>query len=478
MSQRAFGGKEGWVKPFVHLADNWISKIGLVLVTTAAVAWLFVLPIEAREGAQHPYLGILFFIILPSIFFVGLVIVPVGIVRKLRMEQRTGRMPAEMPPLEWANPELRRLVKLIGVATILNIIIGGYYTHAAVNYMDSSNFCGEACHVMEPEYTAYQDSPHVNVPCTECHVGSGTRAYVESKMRGVGQLVAMTFDTYERPIPTPVHGLRPARETCEHCHWPQSFGGYRIDVIDKFAEDEQNTESKTVLVMRIGGGSMTTGIHGFHTRPGVHIEYATTPDRQEIPWVSYTDPDGATTEYVVDGWSEEAAGEYEIRVMDCLDCHTRPSHKFQLPDRALDEALALGKIDASLPWVNKKGLEILQAGYPSREVADEQIPTALIEYYRTDHPEVYSSRRVAIEASAQELLAVYKRNVFPFMNVDWGTYPDHIGHTDFPGCFRCHDEIHTSPDGAVISQDCSACHELLAMEETDPEILTNLGIQP
>ncbi len=477
MTSRAFGGEHGWVKPFIHLADNWISKIGLVLLTTAVIAWFFVLPVEIQEGARHPYLGILFFVILPTMFFVGLAIVPLGIVRKMRAEQKAGVLPAEPPRLEWANPELRRLVKLIGIATVANVIVGGYYTHAAVEYMDSANFCGQACHVMTPEYTAYQDSPHVNVPCTECHVGAGAAAYVESKMRGVGQLVAITLDNYERPIPTPVETLRPAREICEHCHWPQKFGGYRLEVLDKFEADETNTNSKTVLVMRIGGGSMTTGIHGFHTKPGVTIEYAATPDRQEIPWVRYIEPDGTATEYAVESWDPSQSSQFEFRTMDCLDCHTRPSHRFQLPDRAVDEALATGAIDPSLPWAKKIALDLLQAEYETTGDAEEKIPQDFVSRYREEHSEFYNTRLDAIKRSAEAVLAVYKRNVFPEMMVTWGTYPDHIGHEDFPGCFRCHDYMHESPDGASISQDCSACHELLAMEESDPEILGSLGIR-
>jgi hypothetical protein len=476
--EKLFGGARGWLQPLVHLTNNPISFIGVFLVTTAGVAWLFVLPVEIREGASHPYLGIFFFVVLPLTFFLGLGLVPLGVWLRFRGERRRHVLPAVFAPVNWRNPDFRRLVKFVGVATFFNVIIGGYYTHATVSYMDSSGFCGATCHTMTPEYTAYKDSPHVNVPCVDCHVGSGARAHLESKWRGAGQLAAMLLNNYERPIPTPVQTLRPARETCEQCHWPQKFGGYRLRVWDKFAEDESNSPSKTVLVMRIGGGSMTTGIHGFHVAPGVVIEYAADAKRQEIPWVRYTDAQGVSTEYAVEGWSGESNGKYQKRIMDCLDCHTRPSHQFQLPERALDGALALHRVDPSLPWVKKKGLEILKKQYASTAEATEQIPAALIDYYRREFPTVYEAKREAVERSAQGLLAVYRRNVFPEMKVDWGTYPDYIGHTDFLGCFRCHDDLHTSQSGKTISQDCSACHELLAVEESNPEILSKLGIHP
>jgi len=465
-----------WLSPLIHLSNNPISFVGMVFITTAVVAWLFVLPVEIREGASRPYLGIFFFVVLPATFFLGLALVPLGIYLRRRTELLKQIYPAEFPPVNWENPDFRRLVKFLSVATVINVIVGGYYTHATVTYMDSAGFCGLTCHVMKPEYTAYLDSPHVRVACVECHVGPGAEAHLKSKMSGVRQLVAMFTGNYPKPIPTPIKDLRPARDTCEQCHWPQKFGGYRLDVLDKFAEDEQNTPSKTVLVMRIGGGSMTTGIHGFHMKPGVVIEYRSTPDRQVIPWVRYTNPEGHSTEYAVSDWDPSKADQYEYRIMDCLDCHTRPSHRFLLPGRAVDRALALNQIDPTLPWAKKKSLEILQANYATTAEAEQKIRAAFIDFYRTQYPELYQKRQQDIERSAQALVAVFKRNVFPEMKVTWGTYPDHIGHTDFPGCFRCHDEMHTSKDGRTIRQDCSACHELLAIEESNPEILARLGI--
>src|SRR2546422_59710 len=81
-------------------------------------------------------------------------------------------------------------------------------------------------------------------------------------------------------------------------------------------------------------------------------------------------------------------------------------------------------------------------------------------------------------SAAQGLIAIYQRNVFPQMKVSWGTYPNNIGHTDFPGCFRCHDNQHTSSDAKLIPQDCETCHNLLAMEDPAPKILTDLGVAP
>ena len=419
-------------------------------------------------------MGVLFFLVLPLLFFSGLALIPIGIALRRRREARRGVLPGEFPPLDWRNLEFRRLVIFIAVATLANVIIGSHYTYAAVQYMDSVSFCGQACHtVMKPQFTAYQDSPHFRVGCVGCHIGEGASWFVKSKLSGVEQVFAVMFNTYPRPIPTPVHDLRPARETCETCHWPQKFGGYRLRIIPKFAEDEANTATKTVLLMRIGGGTGAAGIHGTHLGPGVVIEYASDRSRQNIPWVRYGDSDGRSTEFAIKEWQPEQLGKLERRVMDCVDCHNRPTHTFDLPEPALDKALAAGRISSSLPMIRKEGARILKGV----EVA-AGIPAAVERVYREQYPAVYQEREKEIKQAAQALVDIFNRNVFPEMKVTWGSYPNNIGHTYFPGCFRCHDGSHASASGKTISQDCNSCHQLLAMEEAAPKIITELGIAP
>lgn len=466
----------GWFARIVHFANNPLTFIGVILTTTGGVSWLFMLPLQVTGEAVNPYLGILFFLFCPALFFSGLALMPLGVWLKIRRERAAGVAERRWPPLSWDNPELRRLVWLIGIATIANVIIGGHYTYAAVEYMDSPTFCGATCHtVMKPEFTAYQESPHFRVSCTECHIGEGASWFVRSKLSGTRQVFATAFDSYSRPIEQPVHNLRPARETCEECHWPQRFTPYRLRIIDKYAEDEQNTHSQNVLLMKIAGGDRK-GIHGFHLTPGVQIQYRSDPSRENIPWVQYTAPTGESTEYASEDWDPANADELELRTMDCIDCHNRPTHEFYPADRAMDRALAAGRIDPSLPNVKAKGMEIIQTEYATTEEAEETIPQALSDYYRNERPEVYGARLEAVESSAQGLLQAWQRNVFPEMNVTWGTYRINIGHTDFPGCYRCHDDGHAAEDGRTINQDCSSCHELLAWEETNPEILSELGI--
>ena len=461
-----------WLSPLVYLSSNWLSLTGVVVITTATVLWLFLLPTTLRGETAHPYVGIFAFLLLPAVFFSGLVLIPLGI-----WWRRRSALPVSFPPLDFHNVELRRLVAFVGVTTIANFIIGSQVTYAAVSYMDSVTFCGLTCHrVMEPEYTAHQNSPHARVACVACHIGPGASWFVRSKLSGTGQVFATLFDTYPRPIPVPVQDLRPARETCETCHWPEKFDANRLNVIARFAEDEANTMTQTVLLMRIGGGMRGTGIHGKHMRPGVTVRYAASDEeRQKIPWIEYSDKYG-TTVYASPGTKPNNAAALPIRQMDCIDCHNRPTHTFQLPERAVDEALAAGSISPVLPFAKKESVAILRSGYASTEEAAARIPRSFFAFYQQAYPSVYQQHTAEIENSARSLLAIYRRNVFPSMNVTWGTYPNNIGHTDFPGCFRCHDGNHTSASGSSITQDCSACHNMIAVEESSPKILSDLGI--
>jgi hypothetical protein len=476
MSEQPNGKVPAQLSPLVHLSNNWVSLIGVVVVTTATVFWLFLLPTTMRGEVHNPYNGILAFLLLPALFILGLLLIPLGIYRQNKKERRRGLYPANFPPLNMKNLEFRRLLTFVGVTTFANIVIASQLAYGAVSYMETVSFCGQTCHtVMQPEFTAYQSSPHSRVECVQCHIGPGESWFVRSKLSGIRQVFAVMFHTYETPIPTPVHNLRPARETCESCHWPQKYGEDRVRIINKFGDDENNSLVKTVLLMKIGGGNKGIGIHGTHLGPGVHIRYGhSDAQRQTIPWIEYSGPGGKTV-YRAEGAPADGKG-LDIREMDCIDCHNRPSHSYKLPERAVDEAMYAGDLSATLPFARKKSVEILKKDYPSREAAAAQIPAALTAFYRDTYPAIYRDRPADVVRSAVSLLAIYNRNVFPAMKVGWGTYPNNIGHTDFPGCFRCHDDSHASADGRKVTQDCGACHNLLAMEEAAPKILTDLGV--
>jgi nitrate/TMAO reductase-like tetraheme cytochrome c subunit len=456
------------------LTRHWLSLVGAFLVTTAVISWLFVLPQQIRGHAENPYIGIIVFLILPIVFFAGLALIPIGIylskrqIRKGLAEETFDRRIA-----------LQRLAWFFGLTTLANLFIGTQLTYSAVKHMETPQFCGASCHAMNPEFAAYQNSPHSRVECVECHIAPGVAGSIEGKSAGVRHFLKTVTNTYRRPIPSAIESgyLVPATETCENCHWPQKFGGVRLRVFSKFAEDEANTRSETVLLMMIGGNKIQ-GIHGAHFGPGVHIRFAVAdPKRQTIPWVEYRNgTTGDTRTFAVSDSSPGSAKDLPIYEMQCVDCHNRPTHTFDLPEREMDKALALGEIPISLPFIKKKGLEALKTSYATSNEAHEKLPAALVSFYQQNYPDLYAKRSQDINQAAQAVLAIYNRNVFPDLKVTWGTYPNNLGHTDFPGCFRCHDGSHTTADGKAITQDCGTCHQPLAMDEASPEILKTLGI--
>lgn len=472
------------IAPLIYLSNNWISLIGVIVVTTATVFWLFLLPFSLRGEITHPYIGILIFLALPAVFFLGLVLIPLGILYRRRRDRARGQTPSTFPEINWQNLDFRRLLLFIAVTTFLNIVIASQLAYGAVTYMDSTAFCGLTCHrVMSPEYTSHENSSHARVDCASCHIGAGASWFVRSKLSGTSQVFYTLSGTYPRPIPAPVQNLRPARETCEQCHWPQRFTGDKVMVHTSYAEDEQNSATTTVLLMKVGGRAWngTIGIHGAHLAENTSISYvATGGQRQTIPQVTYTDASGKTTVYNSsdDKPTPEALAKGEHRTMDCVDCHNRPTHNFQLPARALDDAMSSGNISPALPFIKKQALAALQKVYPDRDTGGHQIDQTLQTFYQARYPQLYAQRRKEILDAIQAVQNIYARNIFPEMKITWGTYLNNLGHMDSPGCFRCHDGNHSSAGGQTIPNDCATCHELKAVDEKNPAILTDLGIAP
>jgi hypothetical protein len=281
---------------------------------------------------------------------------------------------------------------------------------------------------------------------------------------------------YPQPIPTPIKNLRPARETCEQCHWPDKFHGSQERVFDHYMADEQNTRWPIRMLIKTGGGSKEAGIaEGIHWHMNIanRVEYiARDATRQDIPWVRITDTrTGESREYASTDsplTEEERAGA-EVRVMDCMDCHNRPSHIYRSPKYSMNAAMEAGRIDATLPAVKRLGIEVLSAQYPSTADAMRAIEQALTSFYREQHPEVERDRGPAVARAVSEIQQIYRTNQFPEMKVRWDTYADNIGHLVFPGCYRCHDGNHQSPDGTAITHACTACHTIAAQGK--PEAL-------
>jgi hypothetical protein len=164
--------------------------------------------------------------------------------------------------------------------------------------------------------------------------------------------------------------------------------------------------------------------------------------------------------------------------MDCMDCHNRPTHAFEMPDSAVDKAITDGRISRDLPFVKREAIAALKASYPNRETASRQIPEKIAGFYKEKYPDAYRDHRAAVESAGSAIQAIYMRNIFPEMKVTWGVHPNNIGHDDFLGCFRCHDGNHKSAEGKVIGNDCDTCHQVLALEEEQPKVLADLGLKP
>jgi hypothetical protein len=450
----------------VRLLRNPLSIMGAVLTTVTAILFLTFFVFESAGWADHsnPYLGIIFFIVLPTFFIAGLLLIPLGVWFE-RRRRLHGLAPSlrEWPRIDLNHPRTRALLIVILVLTPFNVLIASLATYKGVEAMDSVGFCGQVCHeVMQPQFVAYQNGPHSRVKCVGCHIGPGADWFVRSKLSGARQVFAVMMNTHSRPIPSPVHDLRPARETCEQCHWPTQFHGDKLETRYDFAPDEANSESITTMQIRIGGVDATgqpRGIH-WHVAEQNAIEYvALDRARQDIGYVKLTGPDGQVREYFAEGVTPEQLAAGERRSMDCVDCHNRPSHTFaSTPDRALNQAMGAGAIPKDLPFIKREGVAALTAPYPTRDDAAVEIERRITGFYRDQYPDLWTSRQDDVQQAVRSLQAVYGRNVFPAMNVTFGSYPNNIGHMDFPGCFRCHDDTKKTSSGAVISQDCESCH--------------------
>ncbi|MEW6071258.1 MAG: cytochrome c3 family protein [Planctomycetota bacterium] len=447
---------------------NPLSAVGFVIALGAGLFHLSLFVLDAGQRYHNPYLNIWFFVVDPPFVFGGVGIALAGAWRQRRRLHR-GAIQAGggVPVYTW------RGVMLTGALTLLLLVpFFALTSYTGYNYTDSVEFCGQVCHVpMNPVYTAYQNSPHARVECSHCHIGEGASWFVRSKLSGTRQVFATLLDSFARPIDTPIVDLRPARETCERCHWPEKAFGAKVVDLPHFACDEASTPRPLSMVLKTGGGDPEMvelhGIH-WHLHPEHQTEYVTTDaDRLVIPWVRVTTPEGARV-FRSDGLPPDdppPAG--DLRIMDCLDCHNRPSHNYRPPDRLANVLLSQGHLDRSLPFVKREAARLLSIRHADTAAARSAIPAGLRGFYAESYPEVARERAAAIEEAARYLVGAYERNFFPEMKTDWRSHPDHIGHKYSPGCFRCHGGDHRAADGAVIRRDCSLCHEFMEHKEEE-----------
>jgi len=374
--------------------------------------------------------------------------------------------------VDLTRPKHRRNL-LLGV--IVFGILGAavlYGSLQALHWAESSEFCGTLCHPMDSVHVRYQSSPHANVDCVQCHVGGGVAYFARSKFDGMKSLWYMITNDYPRPIKSPVENLRPARDTCEDCHTPNSFTDNVIKTIRHHDNDEANTPLLSTIILKMGGWQESTGIsEGIHwhiTNPVYYI--AADEQRQVIMWVGAEQDDGSLKEYFArdllgmaqTSFVEEARADGKVREMDCIDCHNRSAHLIPAPDELVDGAINAGQIPADLPYIRAKSVELLTPLYGSMAEAFEAID-GLAGYYQAGYPQVYEARQQELRLAVNVLKDLYQKNNFPDMALNWQTNPDNEVHSPFLGCFRCHDGKHALVDPAgneveVVSVKCNLCH--------------------
>jgi nitrate/TMAO reductase-like tetraheme cytochrome c subunit len=441
---------------------NWLSLSGLVIITGSVFSFALLLLLDALAHFSNPYVGILTYLVAPGFFVIGLVLAGIGAFFRHR---QVTKYAGPFPPLriDLTRKRDRRLLGFFLGGAVLFLLISAIGSYQTYHYTESVQFCGQACHgVMKPEFVTYTNSPHARVACAECHIGKGAKWYVRSKLSGTYQVYATAAKKYPTPIPTPVKNLRPAQETCEECHWPKKFVGNLERTFSYFLGDETNTPFTVRLLMKVGGGDPTHGPVGgihWHMNVGNKIEYLAADDsRQKIPYVRVTDLQGIVTEYRSPRFTN-AISEDSLRRMDCMDCHNRPAHRYQTPNTAVNLAMALDKIDRSLPYIKTNALYALTRRYTNDTEAIRGIATFLASRYPDN---------VRIKPTIDAVQKIYQDNFFPEMKASWQAYPDNIGHKDWPGCFRCHDGNHKTADGKrmIKANDCNACHTILAQGNT------------
>jgi len=448
--------------------QNWGSLIGLTIAAISFFMIIVLFALSAMIGEGGIYLGLVTYILLPTVMLAGLMIALIGIVVAAKKSKKKKTKKPLWPTIDLGYSKHRQAFFLFFIGTSVFLFFSLIGSYQAFHYTESVQFCGQLCHeVMDPEYNAYQHSPHARVSCVECHVGPGAGWYVRSKLSGLYQVYSTLTNNYPKPIPTPIENLRPAREVCEQCHWPKKFYAHKLQFHTYYLSNKENTSWNLRLVIKTGpqhqAMGLKEGIH-WHINPEVKIEYIAEDERRrELPWVRFTNKiTGQTVVYQDQDnpLSPKQIKETQPRVMDCIDCHNRPSHDFKGPMRFINEAITAGEISPDIPEIKMMAMDVCSKDYSSAQEALDAI-TKLQIYYEENYPEYYAKYQSRIKKAITSIQKRYQRNIFPAMNLTWNTHLDHIGHLNYMGCTRCHNETHVSQSGHIIRQDCNLCHLII-----------------
>jgi hypothetical protein len=458
------------------IAVNGMVRLGIFLTSFSFLLFLFLELLRVSRFLNSALVGLWSYLLLPVLFLLGWILILTGWWRQRRNTNLSSR---ELLEQRFQHDEVKALgvASPVGWAVVFSVFFSllfmGGATTRMLHFMEEPHFCGTACHsVMEPEWVSYRQSPHAHVACVECHVGEGFGAMVDAKLNGMWQMVSVSLNLFDRPIPTPVHQLRPARQTCEHCHWPEKFYGKRLLNITSYLGDENNTPRYTSLAMKVDAGSTGAeggGIH-WHVNSSNEIRYASSDDdRDEMIWVDALQADGSYKRFQNKSIDPEEHHHVDVddsRTMDCVDCHNRATHIYEDPATAVDLRIQQDLISSDLPFIKREGLRAITHNYPNKEAGIAGIASHLEGFYRHNYPGLAGQRWVELDQAVEALQGIYDRNIHPSMNIDWGSYPSLLGHKRDGGCFRCHNSNLVADDGTGIDYDCVLCHSILA-EESD-----------
>jgi len=461
--------------PWGHLIRGmWRSPLavmGMAMAVISLTLMIIGLIMDVMGLIENPYAAVATYMVLPGVMVTGLLIIPIAAYLRRRQYYKYGIVKDHLA-INLSDHKHRKWLIGFIVLTVINVTILGVIGYEGYHFTESPYFCGVVCHqVMAPEYTVYQRSPHAKVKCVECHIGSGASWFVKSKISGLRQVVAVITDSYTRPIPSPVEHLRPARDTCEECHWPSKFHGKKVKIFTHFTNDDQKTPVVNEMPLHIGGRNPVTGefegIH-WHVSDNNKVTYLANKKRTKIIKVRVERNDGTSDEFVSQNNIQEPEEEFEWRVMDCIDCHNRPTHIYDMPEDRVDFGLLSERINADIEGIREDSLIVLKHPYATREEARKGIPEHLMKLQELRSEEQAARYAEDIRKAAEYLVEAYLDNVWPEMNVTWGTYRSHLGHpnpdtfegdTAEFGCWRCHNADHVNAEGDNISQECDLCHD-------------------
>ena len=448
----------------VRLASHPISALGGVLAVASGSVFLGLAVIHLFGSPGNPYADIVVFVMLPALFALGLLLVPIGLLLRRRRPRAAVADAPAWPTIDLNRPDTRRALLFVTAATLASLVALSLASQRAVDYSESQEFCGQACHqVMGPHFTAHQGGLHSRVNCVECHVEPGAEGFFKAKLHGTNQLRLAITNRYPRPLLSPSNVRPNVYTSCEQCHWPDRFIGDVVKVVYEFADDETNSKTMTTLRLHVGGpvaGTGTgTGIHWHMNRSNV-VEYIALDEKlEQIPYVRVAAPDGRVREYFGKDVSAAGLEGRPRRRMGCIDCHNRPAHTFaSAPERAVDAALGAGLISTGIPFIRREAVRALRVEYPDQDAAFAGIDRDIRAATGAGKGRAFTEE--ALRQAVAVSRAIYRTNIFPSMKIGWGTYPDRVGHTTSQGCFRCHDDSHVTKDGRVLGQDCELCHSI------------------